>query len=224
VSDVANLRIGYWNGTSWEETSSTPVYSGTLATGSVTVNGLAVTGRITLASVDALAIRCPGTANVLYQADNTPLADTYIWTNDNVALVSLTPDGGDPRRVFATFSSVNEGTGNIILTVRRGTEVLSVKYFGFQVYPAQPIISTSGSTDFCEGSSVVLSVPAGFNAYEWNSGQVTQSITVDATGNFSVRVQHSNGCWSSFSNTQAVTERVLPIINNINSSDSIILK
>ncbi len=63
------------------------------------------------------------------------------------------------------------------------------------IYPPllHPVITLSGSTDFCEGGSVVLSAPAGFSAYAWSTGDTTESITVTTSGDYSVTVTDSIG-------------------------------
>lgn len=64
--------------------------------------------------------------------------------------------------------------------------------------PAIPIVSTSGTTDLCDGGSVTLSAPAGFS-YLWSSGQTRQTITVSTAGNYSVSVADGSGCASDLS-------------------------
>lgn len=56
----------------------------------------------------------------------------------------------------------------------------------------QPTLTAGGATTFCEGGSVVLTASAG-NSWAWSNGATTQSITVNATGTYSVTVTNS-GC------------------------------
>ncbi len=52
-----------------------------------------------------------------------------------------------------------------------------------------------GQTAICPGSSnTTLSAANGFASYQWNEGSQTQSLTVNATGAFSVEVSDGNGC------------------------------
>lgn len=68
------------------------------------------------------------------------------------------------------------------------------------VFPSSlPIIATSGPTTFCEGESVTLTGPAGFNAYRWYRNDEmlddqTQSIVVTQSGAYKVAVADNNGC------------------------------
>ena len=74
--------------------------------------------------------------------------------------------------------------------------------------PATPVITPGGPTGFCQGDSVTLSAPAGFK-YLWSSGDTTQSITVNATANFTVQTI-SNGCTSVSSEPVAVAVTTTP--------------
>src|SRR6185369_9528800 len=53
---------------------------------------------------------------------------------------------------------------------------------------ATPTISASGPTTFCAGGEVTLTASAG-SSYLWSNGATTQSITVLASGNYSVTVR-----------------------------------
>jgi hypothetical protein len=221
VNNLVSLRIANWNGTSWVESSSSPVYSGTLSSGTITVANFAQTGRITLATTEVPIVRCPGDANILYQAATSYGADNYTWTSDNASLATVTPDLGDNRMAYATFSGINEGLGNIVLTVYRSGQVMSSKYFSYQLYPAQPVITPSGSTTFCEGGSVQLQAPVGYSNYQWTNAETTPNILVDAAGSYSVRVQHSNSCWSTYSDATIITELTGLSVGAVNSINSL---
>ena len=64
-------------------------------------------------------------------------------------------------------------------------------------------VSTSGTTTFCAGNSVVLTAQ-GSGSYLWSNNATTQSITVTQSGSYSVTVT-ANGCSS---NSQAVNVTV----------------
>lgn len=64
--------------------------------------------------------------------------------------------------------------------------------------PATPIITASGSTSFCTGGSVDLTSSA-TSGNVWSNNATTNTITVSATGNYTVTVTDANGC----SNTSA---------------------
>ncbi|TDO23584.1 PKD domain-containing protein, partial [Sediminibacterium goheungense] len=81
---------------------------------------------------------------------------------------------------------------------------------------SQPPVCTSsitadGSTTFCTGGSVKLTASAG-SSYKWNTGATTQSITVTASGTYSVIVTYANGCKAP-SVSQTVTVNPKPVVN-----------
>jgi gliding motility-associated-like protein len=80
---------------------------------------------------------------------------------------------------------------------------------GTQPAPGQPDISFSGSTEFCEGDSLVLTSSAG-NSYLWSTGDTTASIAVRMTGDYDVRVSNAIGCFSIGSGPVSITVNPLP--------------
>jgi hypothetical protein len=77
--------------------------------------------------------------------------------------------------------------------------------------PEKPTIGTSGSTEFCEGQTIVLiSSNAGASSYLWSSGENTQVITVRKGGSYSVQTRASNGCLSS-SSTDNISITINPL-------------
>jgi hypothetical protein len=74
--------------------------------------------------------------------------------------------------------------------------------------PATPTITAGGPTTFCQGGSVTLTSSAG-TSYLWSSGATTQSITVNAAGNYTVTVKNASGCGTTSAPT-TVTVNPLP--------------
>lgn len=54
-------------------------------------------------------------------------------------------------------------------------------------------VTQSGPTNFCQGGTVTLTASTG-STYAWSSGQTSQSITVNASGNYTVTVGNGSGC------------------------------
>ncbi len=70
--------------------------------------------------------------------------------------------------------------------------------------PAKPIITVVGKEFICGGSVVALTAPLGFSIYKWSTGETTQTILVDKTGNFSVQTGTSSTCISVASDQREV--------------------
>ncbi|UPT71325.1 MAG: T9SS type A sorting domain-containing protein [Flavobacterium sp. JAD_PAG50586_2] len=74
--------------------------------------------------------------------------------------------------------------------------------------PVTPTISASGSTTLCTGGNVVLTSSSA-TGNTWSTGATTQSITVSATGNYTVRVNNGT-CTSAVSEVTTVTVNTIP--------------
>ncbi|MFK7809898.1 MAG: FG-GAP-like repeat-containing protein [Saprospiraceae bacterium] len=74
-------------------------------------------------------------------------------------------------------------------------------------------LQVDGDLMICEGESVTLNAPDGFNEYLWSNGQTSQSITVSNSGNYSATLVMEDDC-VSLSNTinVDVTDEIDPII------------
>lgn len=70
------------------------------------------------------------------------------------------------------------------------------------------VINASGPLTFCNGGSVTLSA-AGGTSWLWNTGATTSSITVSASGNYSVTVSNGSGCTSTSSIVSVVVNSFL---------------
>jgi len=60
-----------------------------------------------------------------------------------------------------------------------------------------PVITSSGPLDFCNGSSIDLSVPSGQAGYDWSTGATGNTITVTTAGFYQVTVIDALGCANS---------------------------
>ncbi len=73
----------------------------------------------------------------------------------------------------------------------------------------------SGSNTFCTGGSSTLDAGAGYTDYEWSTTETSQTITVSASGAYSVTVTDANGCTGSASITVTEATELNPdIIGN----------
>lgn len=81
--------------------------------------------------------------------------------------------------------------------------------------PASPVISAGGPTAICQGNTVTLTSSAAAS-YLWNTGAITQSISVNSAGSYSVKVFNASGC-SSTSNSISVIVQPTPTVSTNNT-------
>jgi large repetitive protein len=110
--------------------------------------------------------------------------DSYLWSN-----------GATTQSVFVTTA----GIYSVQATSKCGTQWSDPVSVNTIPPPVKPSISVSGSTTFCQGDSVTLSVPDIYLTYLWSDSSETNTITVKETGYYSVNV--SNGCGEVISDT-----------------------
>jgi gliding motility-associated-like protein len=202
------------------------IFNGTIVAGDAvnllkgdTLNGRALskTGAVFTEAV-TMAITPVATATI------TPSGPTTFCTGSSV---TLTASAGS-----SYLWSTTESTQSIIVTTG-GSYSVTVGGPGcggstsaatlVTVTPkSKPIITASGATTFCKGDSVTLTSSNALS-YLWSSGENTQSITVDTTGNYSVIVD--NSCGKDTSLITAVTMNPLPTADAgldkiINAGDS----
>lgn len=165
--------------------------------------GLKVTETIAggCSVVDSISV----TVNTLPTATLRPSGNTTFCQGGDVTLhapvgfTSYNWSTGETAR-----SIVVRTTGKYWVTVTNGKGCSnSSDTVDVNVFPATlPIIAVSGPTTFCEGASVTLTAPAGFNAYRWSLNGTTlpdqtQTITATASGAYTVAVADVNGCTGS---------------------------
>ncbi|RLD53088.1 MAG: hypothetical protein DRJ05_16875, partial [Bacteroidetes bacterium] len=128
---------------------------------------------------------------------------TYEWDVDNDSIIDYTT---------ANITHVYPGYGifDAKLTVYNSDSC----YASFiREVVVSPAIDTSliivGPTEFCEGGSVMLTAQPGYS-YNWNSGEITQSIVVEQAGSYKVRLTNAYGM-QDHSRTVLVT--VFPLAN-----------
>lgn len=73
-----------------------------------------------------------------------------------------------------------------------------------------PAITAAGETEFCLGGSVTLEGPQGLSNYLWSTGATTSSITVNASGDYTLTYQGICQPWTSAPITVVVNEAPAP--------------
>jgi len=154
-------------------------------------------GNINFCQGGGVALEIPAQTGVDYQ---WKVGNNNVGTNSN----SLTVTSAGTFTVVATNGC---GSANSINSITTTVNQL----------PATPSITANGTTTFCTGS-VTLSAPAGFQSYQWNTGDTTQSISVNASGTFTVIVYGVNGCQSGVSNSVSTNVSNTPVLFNLAAS------
>lgn len=135
---------------------------------------------------------------------------TTFCTGNSVTLSSSTNNSYLWNNGSTTQNITISASGNYSVKVANGfgcTATSTTTNITVNSLPSTPTITANGSTTFCPGNSVTLSSIAE-NSYLWNNGSTMQSITVGASGNYSVTVANGLGC----------TAMSLPINVTVNSN------
>jgi gliding motility-associated-like protein len=86
----------------------------------------------------------------------------------------------------------DEGTFTVSLKVDSGLPTEQQVCKEITVISAQ--VNLGNDTSACEGNPISLNAGQGFQSYTWSTGETSQSLTVLATGIYSVTVTNSWGC------------------------------
>ncbi|MBC8048400.1 MAG: T9SS type A sorting domain-containing protein, partial [Fimbriimonadaceae bacterium] len=120
------------------------------------------------------------------------VVDSYLWSNGaTTPTITVSETGNYSVQLFK--NSCTAISDPVAITVNENPSVT---------------ISASGLTTFCDGGSVILTAH-GADSYVWSNGETTQSITVDASGSFSVVGTTDAGC-VGVSLAMSVTENANP--------------
>jgi large repetitive protein len=178
----------------------TMAYGDTLDGRALSTNG-AVTihdGNISLPDIAGIPIITPDGPLTFCEGDSVVLTassgSSYLWSTGQTTQSITVFNSGD--FTVTTTGSCGGGGTSAVTTVT--------------VYPLPiAIITPNGPINLCQGESVMLtSSPA--ESYLWSNGAITQSITVNTSGDYSVTVTDINGC-SATSPITVVTVNPLPI-------------
>lgn len=166
-------------------------------------------GEYSLVAIDANGCRSPSSASVKVQVNPLPPRPTIQVIGSTTFCADQTVTLRAPN---ASGYSWNNGKSSQEITINQADsyEVRTKNEFGcnsdpsdrvvVQVLPlpAAPTIVSLGPTTFCQGEQVQLRVN-GNGSFFWNTGATGQTISAGESGNYSARIQGSNGCYSPYS-------------------------
>jgi hypothetical protein len=130
--------------------------------------------------------------------------------------VTLDAGGGFTSYLWstgATSQTINvspASTQNYTVTVSDGTCSASDTHNVVVNALPSATVTPSGPTTFCAGGSVTLTASSG-TSWLWSNGAISQSITVSASGTFTVQV--TSGSCTATSSPVTVTVNPLPTVN-----------
>jgi len=156
----------------------------------VTINKLTATPTI---SIGGATTFCQGGSVSL----SAPTSTSYIWSKY-----------GGWFGASQNITITSTGTYSLKIIDNNGC-ISDSSYVDVSVkdLPSTPLITSSGSTTICQGSSVSLSAPKGYT-YLWSNGLTSQNVDASIAGNYTVQVTDGNNCTSANS---------LPVIVSVNN-------
>ncbi|MBJ6116940.1 T9SS type A sorting domain-containing protein [Pontibacter sp. BT310] len=161
---------------------------------------------IAVIAYDSPAI-CAGTSQILSVA-SAPAGDTYTyqWFKGTTVGGATSPIGTNSPSLSVTEAGVYTVTVTGLNKCPRTSDPVEITVDPLPV----ATITTSGPTTFCEGGQVTLTAEGG-DTFLWSNGSTNKSITVDASGTYTVQVTDGNSCTSEPSAPVTVTENPLPV-------------
>jgi hypothetical protein len=155
------------------------------------------------------------TVNPLPNATITPSGPTTFCTGGSVTLTAPSAATYLWSTGAMTQSIIVTSTGAFVVSVTDAngcSNVSQIVTTSVSNAPS-PTIAVGGPTTFCEGGSVVLT-SSGADSYNWSEGSSTQSITVSASGTYSVTVTNADPCnGTGGSDPVVVTVNPLPAVD-----------
>ncbi|AYB35049.1 choice-of-anchor tandem repeat GloVer-containing protein [Chryseolinea soli] len=134
------------------------------------------------------------------QSDN---ARTYAWKKDGTLLPSQTTS----TLLFASVTPADIGTYTCVMTNYCGTTETIGSIQLTVTTPPTPVITATGITTFCEGSSVLLTSTL---TGTWSTGETGTALLVTSSGNYSMI--YTGTCGPTLSNVIAVTVNPVPFV------------
>ncbi len=156
-------------------------------------------------------------SNIVYFVTSAFVDKVQLETYDkssfnNIDLLELSNIPGDPLNLinWGSDGKLAFNTEEVIVILRNCTSLISDS---LTLSPVQ--------IGGCWGESVSIEAPEGYDNYYWSNGETTQSISVDAQGEYFFAVSDSLGCLSQPSNAVSVDFDFPPATPFISESSEI---
>jgi len=181
---------------------------------------ISISNPITISVTGTDASGCSGASTPL-TFTSIPPPPLTITPNSPVTLcgssATLTASAG-----FVSYNWSNGQTGSTVVVNSPGSFIVSATDANGCVVTSSATQVISGSSvsipvepslaAICDGEPAILTAGTGFSQYEWSNGAIGQTITVSATGYYSVTATDVNGCPGS-SPLVEVIQSQFPIAN-----------
>ena len=135
------------------------------------------------ASLSGASVLCPGDS-ALITAQGIG-ATTYQWYLDGVAI---------PGAIDTALVVYQEGNYTCVANFGTCRDVFS-DTIGITIN--QPSLNFGRDVTLCTDSSVTLDAGPGFSSYLWSDGSTTQTLVVNASGDYWVQITDTAGCTAS---------------------------
>lgn len=181
----SNPQINYLWSTGETTQSITVNTAGNYSVSVTALNGCSSTSNVVAINVETPLVatdlggpyaQCGGT--ITLDAGNAGNGAVYLWSNGQTS---------------QTISVNTTGTYSCQITNACGTVTTTNADVTIFASAIAPVISASGVTTFCQGGSVDLTSNIA-TGIVWSNNETTQTITVNASGNYSATVTDANGC------------------------------
>ncbi len=141
---------------------------------------------------------CTGSSTVEVTAAPGPMpeinGDTAICAGESTQLIATSG--------FSAYQWSNNGSGPVIDANVGGTYTVTVTdAVGCQGTASIEVLENSnpapaimGPAGLCPGNGATLTLSGQYQAYNWSSGEATDSISIPGSGDYSVTVTDANGC------------------------------
>lgn len=180
------------------------------AVGTITYHAASVNNTTGCESTTRTAITL--TISAVPAASISASGPTTFCEGTGVLLVANTGSGYAWSNGATTGSILVTTSGSYTVTISNAGCTSTSAPVAVTVNPLPAATVTAGGPiAFCQGSNVVLSAPAGNNLYSWSNGASTSSITVTASGTYTVNITNGFGCTNSSSAT-TVTVSPNPVV------------
>ncbi len=118
----------------------------------------------------------------------------YLWST-GATTQTITPTTANTFTVTVTNVNGCTGSTNAVTTIN-----------------PLPTPAITGTNVICAGANTSFNAGAGYANYLWSTGAITQSITINTAGTFTVTVTDANGCTATTARTLTVNPLPTPAI------------